>query len=36
MIVIVEQNEKSREELDPTLIGLVKRKEKIKPGYKKN
>ena len=30
------KREKSREELDPTLIGLVKRKKKkIKPGYKK-
>lgn len=30
------KREKSREELDPTLIGLVKKKKKkIKPGYKK-
>lgn len=30
------QREKSRDELDPTLIGLVKKKKKkIKPGYKK-
>ncbi|MDH6364194.1 ATP-dependent RNA helicase CshB [Enterococcus sp. PF1-24] len=31
-----EKREKSRDELDPTLIGLVKKKKKkIKPGYKK-
>jgi ATP-dependent RNA helicase CshB len=30
------KREKSRDELDPTLIGLVKKKKKkIKPGYKK-
>ena len=31
-----QKREKSRDELDPTLIGLVKKKKKkIKPGYKK-
>lgn len=31
-----QKREKSREELDPTMIGLVKKKKKkIKPGYKK-
>ena len=30
------KREKSKDELDPTLIGLVKKsKKKIKPGYKK-